>query len=88
MKILSLIIFVLMCIFGGFASTSMTPAYLPGFWMGLIHGYTIPWTFLLSLFRGDIAIYAMVHNSHWYDFGFVFGIWLVYTSFRDRNDWR
>ena len=46
----------------------------PGFFMGLIHGWLVPFSFIGSIFSDDIAIYAVPNNGGWYDFGFVLGV--------------
>jgi ABC-type multidrug transport system permease subunit len=46
---------------------------LPGFWLGLWHGFIAPITFIISLFSG-IRIYAFPNAGLWYDFGFMLGI--------------
>ena len=46
----------------------------PGFLLGLVHGIIAPFTWLISLFRSDVAIYAVPNNGGWYDFGFMLGI--------------
>jgi len=44
-----------------------------GFWFGLWHGITFPFSFVGSLFT-DISIYAIYNNGGWYDFGFFLGV--------------
>ena len=46
----------------------------PGFWWGLWHGFVFPWAWIGSLFRSDIAVYAVPNSGGWYDFGFFLGI--------------
>src|SRR5690242_4248367 len=41
-----------------------------GFWHGLI----APVTFLVSLFRDEVRIYAYPNLGRWYDLGFMMGI--------------
>lgn len=53
---------------------------LPGFWLGLWHGVISPVTFIVSLFRDDVGIYAVRNSGAWYDFGFLFGASLVFSS--------
>lgn len=43
-----------------------------GFWYGLWHGVTLPFSFVGSLFW-DISIYAIYNNGGWYDFGYFLG---------------
>ena len=44
----------------------------PGFWMGLLHGFLILFSFIGSLFA-DVRIYAFPNSGVWYDFGFLLG---------------
>lgn len=46
----------------------------PGFLIGLVQGFIAPVTFLISLFRHDVAVYAVPNNGDWYNFGFILGI--------------
>jgi hypothetical protein len=46
----------------------------PGFWKGLWHGFIAPITFFVSLFSGDVRIYAFPNAGRWYDSGFIVGI--------------
>lgn len=45
---------------------------VPGFLMGLLHGFLILFSFVGSLFS-DIRIYAYPNGGGWYDFGFLLG---------------
>lgn len=49
-----------------------------GFWMGLWHGLIAPITFIISLFRDTVNVYEVHNNGNWYDFGFVFGLSIVF----------
>jgi hypothetical protein len=46
----------------------------PGFFMGIIHGYFILFSFIGSLFSDSLAVYAVPNNGGWYDFGFALGV--------------
>ncbi|MCP5395332.1 MAG: hypothetical protein H6918_01110 [Sphingomonadaceae bacterium] len=46
----------------------------PGFLMGLWHGFIFPFAWIISLFKSDVAVYAVPNNGGWYDFGFFLGI--------------
>lgn len=49
-----------------------------GFLHGLWHGFIIPVSFLVSIFDGDVAIYAIYNSGRWYDFGFFLGVfWMM-----------
>ena len=49
-----------------------------GFWNGLWHGIISPVTFIVSLFKERVAIYAVNNNGGWYDFGFMLGISIIF----------
>lgn len=51
-----------------------------GFWLGLWQGFITPVTFLVSLFTDDVNIYEVHNNGNWYNFGFVFGLSIVFGS--------
>ena len=63
----------------------------PGFLLGLWHGFIFPVAWVVSLFTGKVAIYAVPNNGGWYDFGYFLGI-VVFgvgarktrTVYRDR----
>ncbi|MCF8244736.1 MAG: hypothetical protein K9J37_07945 [Saprospiraceae bacterium] len=44
-----------------------------GFLYGLLHGFITPISFIASLFKNDVAIYAANNTGGWYDFGFLLG---------------
>jgi hypothetical protein len=49
-----------------------------GFWTGLWHGL-ISWiTFIISLFTDTVNVYEVHNSGNWYDFGFMFGISLLF----------
>lgn len=49
-----------------------------GFWAGLWHGIIAPVSFVISLFKDDVAMYAVNNNGAWYDFGFVIGAGILF----------
>jgi hypothetical protein len=49
-----------------------------GFWGGLWHGIIAPFSFVISLFMDDVAMYAVNNNGGWYDFGFVLGAGILF----------
>lgn len=51
-----------------------------GFWYGLWHGFILPFTFVFSLFNEDVAVYSILNNGAWYDFGFFLGVYCVVSS--------
>lgn len=56
-----------------------------GFWSGLIHGIISPLSFIVSLFRENVALYAVNNNGGWYDFGFVLGAGILFGSSVSRS---
>ena len=44
----------------------------PGFWSGLLHGFTIVFSLIGSIFI-DVRIYAFPNSGGWYDLGYVLG---------------
>jgi hypothetical protein len=63
----------------------------PGFWLGLWHGFIFPVAWIVSLFAGKVAVYAVPNNGGWYDFGYFLGIAVFgvgarksHTVYRDR----
>ena len=72
-------------------SPAMVAPTAPGFWLGLWHGFIFPVAWIVSLFVGDVAIYAVPNNGGWYDFGYFLGIVVFgvgarksHTTYRDR----
>ena len=55
------------------ASSAVAPS-APGFLLGLWHGFIFPIAWVVSLFMDDAAIYAVLNNGGWYDFGYFLGI--------------
>lgn len=68
MKILQLITFLVVLYLSAFAVVGETT----GFWYGMLHGYIIIYTFLLSLFMDSISIYAGPSAGFAYAIGFWF----------------
>jgi len=42
------------------------PEKIYGFWWGLLHGFISLFTFIISLFKEEVAIYAVNNNGGWY----------------------
>jgi len=57
------------------AHQPIPPAHegLPGFWLGLLHGFLIMFSFAASLFT-HARIYAFPNSGGWYDFGYLLGV--------------
>jgi hypothetical protein len=45
----------------------------PGFWSGALHGFTILFSLVGSIFS-DVRIYAFPNSGGWYDFGYFLGV--------------
>ena len=48
-----------------------------GFWKGLWHGLILIISFIISLFRDDVAVYAAHNTGALYDLGFILGILIM-----------
>ena len=62
---------------GACAATQQADAVAPqapGFWLGLWHGFIFPIAWIVSLFRPDVAVYAVPNDGGWYDFGYFIGV--------------
>jgi len=55
------------------SAAAVAPA-APGFLLGLWHGFIFPVAWLISLFVGEVSVYAVPNNGGWYDFGYFLGI--------------
>jgi hypothetical protein len=49
-----------------------------GFFGGLWHGIIAPFSFVLSIFLDNVAMYAVNNTGGWYDFGFVIGAGILF----------
>ncbi len=49
----------------------------PGFWYGLLHGFTSLFALIGSIFT-DVRIYAYPNAGGWYDAGFMLGVALFF----------
>ncbi len=45
---------------------------------GLWHGFIAPFSFILSIFMDDVAMYAVNNNGFLYDLGFVIGAGIMF----------
>lgn len=79
MRRASSVLFILLLI--GAAGCAAQPAELAeatrapaGFFLGLWHGMIVWFTFIVSLFNDNVAVYEAVNTGHFYDLGFVLGV--------------
>ncbi len=49
---------------------------VPGFLLGIFHGFTIMFSLIGSLFT-DYRIYAYPNSGFWYDLGYLFGVMML-----------
>lgn len=71
---LSAVIFIAGC---ATHSVEMVPVSSPGFLKGLLHGFIILFSFIVSLFT-EYKIYAIPNSGVFYDFGFLLGVMLFF----------
>ena len=60
------------------ADTENPEGEVAGFWRGLWHGIISPVTFVISLFNDNVSIYEVHNTGGWYDFGFMFGVSIIF----------
>ena len=60
------------------ANTENQVGNIAGFWKGLWHGLILPFTFFISLFKGNVGIYEPHNNGNWYNLGFVLGVMIIF----------
>lgn len=69
---------VMAVLFAGCATQSIAQVQdPPGFWSGLLHGFIILFSFIVSLFT-DYEIYAFPNAGGWYNFGFLLGVMIFF----------
>ncbi len=66
--LLSAVFFLTAC-----ANSYPDPGTQYGFLSGLLHGFILPFSFIISIFDSDVAIYGLPNTGVWYDLGFVLG---------------
>jgi len=53
---------------------------IAGFFQGFWHGFIALFTFIISLFNKGINIYEVHNNGGWYNFGFILGVMIFFSS--------
>jgi hypothetical protein len=48
------------------------------FWLGLWHGFILPFAFLVSMFNDKVTIYEVHNNGTWYNLGFLMGAAMIW----------
>ncbi len=49
-----------------------------GFWLGLWHGFITPFTFIISLFNRNVAIYELHNSGALYNLGYLLGLSVIF----------
>jgi hypothetical protein len=49
-----------------------------GFWLGLWHGFILPFAFVISLFSDKVTIYEVHNTGTWYNLGFLMGAAMIW----------
>ena len=74
----SFLLLAIIILLAGCATQSVTNLQdPPGFWHGLLHGFIILFSFIISLFT-DYEIYAFPNTGGWYNFGFLLGVMIFF----------
>ncbi len=74
----SLLLLITIVLVTGCATQSVTNVQdPPGFWYGLLHGFIILFSFIISLFT-DYEIYAFPNAGAWYNFGYLLGVMIFF----------
>ncbi len=55
------------------AKTPNEEGEVAGFWVGLWHGFIVPFTLIGSIFGAKVHIYEIHNSGIWYNVGFVIG---------------
>ena len=56
-----------------------------GFWAGLWHGLICLVTFIISLFSDSVHMYEVNNTGGWYNFGFLLGVMIVFSSSHSKT---
>jgi len=57
-----------------------------GFWQGLWHGFSAPFTFLISLSNESVSVYEAHNNGGWYNFGYIFGLMMIFGGSKSSRE--
>jgi hypothetical protein len=61
-----------------FKNTPGPNGSVAGFWLGLWHGFILPFAFVVSLFSEKVTIYEVHNTGIWYNFGFLLGAAMIW----------
>lgn len=65
-----------------FMAACGTPA---GFFLGIWHGIIAPLSWFFSLLVSNVNVYEVCNNGGWYDFGFVLGAGIIFSSAKSKS---
>lgn len=60
--------------------TVNTEGYLAGFLRGLWHGFTLLFTFIISLFNKNVSIYEVHNSGALYNLGYLIGVSIFFSG--------
>jgi hypothetical protein len=63
-----------------FKNTAGPGGAAAGFWLGLWHGFILPFAFIASLFNAKVGIYEVHNTGTWYNLGFLMGTAMIWGS--------
>ena len=78
-KLLLLGLFVVLGFIGCAIQPRPTAYDPPGFFMGIIHGFTSLFSLIGSMFM-NIRIYSFPNSGGWYDFGYIIGVSMFFGT--------
>ena len=61
-----------------FNHTPGPDGHVAGFWLGLWHGFILPFAFVVSLFSDKVTIYEVRNSGTWYNLGFLMGAAMIW----------
>ena len=81
----AVLVVALLVLLGGCAAgpndvVAVGSTHVAGFWLGLWQGVISPITFIISLFNHHVNVYEVHNNGNWYNFGFMLGVSIVFSS--------
>ncbi len=87
--LMALVPFVIyLMLFVWYANTAIAHTYPDdhtNFWFGLLHGFFIVPSFIVSWFNDAVTIFQSPNDGFWYNLGFLLGIGTFVISVRSTN---
>jgi hypothetical protein len=85
MAVLAIFILFILCVAAGctagpnvFKNSPGADGSVAGFWLGLWHGFILPFAFVISFFNDKVTIYEVHNAGGWYNFGFLLGAAMIW----------